>query len=102
MTNSNFIGSKISALHFTFAPMSREYISEASDLRGYNFDSRIYATEADRGFRMAIQEREVDFILIDTKRDAEGDLQYWEFRPSHADLAFNPDLIGVRAVIHND
>jgi len=102
---NTFIGTTISTSRFTFSPKSGEFVTEASDLHGIpTFMSQLYADSGEIGFRMENHQtgRSVDFVISDERRNAEQELQYWEFKPSAADLAFDRNLADIRVVIFND
>lgn len=102
----NFIGSQILSTSFDFNRETKEFVAEISMLQhgGKNPLGQLYDDACDQGFVMvsAKTNKLVDFYLSDTQRDAEGDVQYWEFKPSIRAVFYNKDLEGVTVIVLND
>ena len=104
--HTNIIGSKVSSRHFDFNGATNEFVAEISMLEhgGVRVLDRLYADAADTGFVMVSVKtgKEVEFVLKETARDADHDVRYWEFQPTHQAQFYNPELRGVRVIVLND
>ena len=106
MHTTNTIGSKVSSRHFDFNVATNEFVAEMSmlDHGGIRVLGQLYADAADTGFVMvsARTGKEVEFVLKEEVRDADRDIRYWEFQPTHQAQFYNPELRGVRVIVLND
>jgi hypothetical protein len=99
------IGSQINSTAFDWNPKSCEFVADIAELQYQGLDpaGRLYADSADLGFVMisAKTGETIEFMLHETQRN-DGDVVYWEFKPTWADVFYNPKLRDVRAVVFND
>lgn len=99
------IGSKINSAAFSWNPQSREFTADAAELQHAGLDptGRLYADAADQGFVMVSAKtgETIEFTLNEVQRH-DGEVAYWEFKPTWADVFYNPKLRNVRAVVFND
>lgn len=96
------IGSKIGSKLFDYDPTTKQFAAELQH-QGLDHTGRLYADAADQGFVMVSDKTgaAVEFTLHDVQRRG-GEVVYWEFKPTYADAFYNPKLLGVRAIVHND
>lgn len=65
--------------------------------------SQIYSDTADVGVVVVGRTgKEVVYYLAETKRDREGDVQYWQFLPISEHTRRIPECRGTSVVIFND
>ncbi len=66
---------------FTYSADTRNFVTEASDLREHDFLQRINYYPDGRGFSIKSTKtgKTVDFLLTSTGYDAEGEVQAWLF-----------------------
>jgi hypothetical protein len=100
------IGCKVNSSKFDFIPKSKEFVAEISMLSHGGVDpmGQLYINSAERGFVMVSSKTgaEVEFEMVAEQRDADGDIRFWEFRPTWADVFHNPKLRDVRVTVLND
>jgi hypothetical protein len=88
--------SPISSTYFTYAPETKTFATEASDLpRGFDIN-RVYDDAIDEGFTIVSKRtgKEVVFRKERLVKDTEGDIQAWEFS--------SVTILGFKAMIFND
>lgn len=100
------IGSKVSSRHFDFNRNTNEFVGEISLLQhgGINLFRRLWVDSGDIGFVMisAKTGKEVEFVLKETAKDADHDIKFWSFEPTHQARFYNPELRNVTVIILND
>jgi hypothetical protein len=94
------IGQKVSTRMFHFHKEDREFSQEASSLGSINIMGPLYDDACDQGFVLVSQNtgKEIPFYWTDTERDAEGDIQCWNFKSAAKD----PKLQDLTVTVFND
>ena len=92
---------------FDWDSAERSFSAEASMLtRGGRVPlfQRIYQDACDEGLELVSAKtgKIAKFVVEETKRDLEGDLQYWKLIPTADTKRTMPELSGVTIVIYND
>ncbi len=98
---TNFTNNAIPSNRFTFHDKS--FVAEASDFKGENLERQIYDDACDIGIaiRSAITGKVVGFSLHKIKKDADGDIQFWEYHLC-PEYARDPKCKGLKVIIFND
>ena len=96
--------SSVDVKHFTVSNKSRTFVAEASDLKGYNLQQRIFDDACDVGFGLwnVATGAVTRWAHYDDTRDAEGDLQVSYYTPTPETLRKFPQLEGWKIHILND
>lgn len=96
MNRSNIIAPKTFADHFSFDRPTNSFSGEISDFR----DSvrpwgRLYNDACDEGITLVSRFTgvEVTFVLVEIKKDREGDLLSWEFKSIDGTKPFTLSII---------
>lgn len=87
--------SPVSTRHFTNVPAENVLVAEMSDL-GVPF-GRVFDDACDEGLTLVSHRtgREVVYAIQEEKRDAEGDLLYWELAPVGTGPTFRPPNVRI-------
>lgn len=103
---SKIIGQRIPAARFKWSALLKEFIGKMSALQYYHITpvGPLYIDPArlERGFVMHSHTgRQVEFLMTNEQKNAEGEIVFWEFVPTEASLAAHKDIEGVRVTILN-
>jgi hypothetical protein len=96
--------SAIDVKKFSVSRRSRTFVAEASDLRGFNLEQRIYDDAMDVGFALwnVHTGAVVRFAHYSDQHDNEGDLQVSYYKPTPEAIRKYPQLEGWTIHILND
>jgi hypothetical protein len=111
MANRNIIGDKISSKFFTFSRADNRndptcwFTTEMSTLNGNGFNplKRAWSDACDAGFVLVSDKtgNEAVFTLIDTVRDADGDVVKYVFAPVFSSVQRNRGLSNSTVNVYN-
>lgn len=98
-------GKQFASESFSIDRASRVMISEASDLHVRAGDvpfAPIYDDACDVGCTIQGKQKAARFYLAREEKDREGDVSFWEFKPTTETLHSIPGLRGWTVLIFND